>query len=108
LRARANDPNGRCLGSATGTVESFITGLLNLDNSIPELAAVRMEAMNRPPGNCTVQVIYGVKFNNEIMEAIDRRNAYITKPVGDILKATIEQGVRIALTAELAKKNGSQ
>src|SRR6185503_7725459 len=105
LRARANDPNGTCLGNAAGVVQAFLTKIL-VGSDFPEVAALRTELAQRPPGSCTVQVIYGVKINNGLMEVIHRRNVVISKTLGDILKDTVEQGVRIALTAELAKKRG--
>jgi hypothetical protein len=108
LRAKANEPGGKCLGGALGPVDGFLGRVLSAGVALPEMSELMMEIQRRPEGNCTVQVIYGVKINNELMEALHRRNTFINKTVGDILKDTVEQGVRIALTAELAKKNGTR
>ncbi len=99
----------RCVGSDTvsGLLERTMSGLDSLRGSVaagsqPMLADVRAQLAQRG-GSCTVQSLKAILANQELMRAIHEHNDRLAPAVVDILRPTIEQGVRIALTAERAK-----
>ena len=99
----------RCVGSDTvsGLLERTMAGLDSLRGSVapgnqPMLADVRAQLAERG-GSCTVQSLKAILANQLLMRAIHQHNDRLAPAVVDILRPTIEQGVRIALTAERAK-----
>jgi hypothetical protein len=59
-------------------------------------------------GSCTVQILKVVRANHDLTAAIHKHNNKLATPVVAIIKPTIEQGVRIGVTTELAKKRGEK
>jgi hypothetical protein len=59
-------------------------------------------------GSCTVQILRAIRANHDLTAAIHKHNDKLSKPVVAIIKSTIEQGVRIGVTTELAKKRGEK
>lgn len=111
MRARAAEPKAKCLGSdAVGTLarklielKPFATGVeaLNIDDIVNDL-------QTGGDGSCTVQILKAVRANHDLTAAIHKHNTKLAKPVVAIIKPTIEQGVRIGVTTELAKKRGEK
>ncbi|HYE92314.1 MAG TPA: hypothetical protein VEA38_14895 [Terriglobales bacterium] len=110
LRAEAAEPKGTCLGSdlVGGLAASllkfrgFATGTeLDIDKIVETLRT-------KGAGSCTVQILRIVRANHDITAAIHQKNEVLAPAVIDIIRPTIEQGVRIAVTTELAKKRGEK
>jgi hypothetical protein len=111
MRARSAEPKAKCIGSdAVGSLakqllglKSFATGAesLNIDEIVTSL-------QTGGDGSCTVQILKVVRANHDLTAAIHKHNDKLTRPVVDIIGPTIEQGVRIGVTTELAKKRGQK
>lgn len=111
MRARAAEPKATCIGSdAVGSLtrkliqlKPFAAGVdsLNIDEIVGRL-------QSGGTGSCTVYILEAVRGNHDITAAIHQHNDKLTKPVVDIIRPTIEQGVRIGVTTELAKKRGEK
>lgn len=107
-RARAMDDGPTCLPA-----KYVELGIEALKRKVSEVRALVPDTTGSPEnttssdaGSCTVVVLTAVKDNNEILERIHERNRRLSKVVLDIVGPTVEQGVRIALKNELAKKRG--
>jgi hypothetical protein len=111
MRAHAAEPKANCIGSdAVGalarkllSLKPFAGGVsdLNLDDVVKGL-------QSGGAGSCTVQILKVVRANHDLTAAIHKQNNKLVKPVVDIISPTIEQGVRIGVTTELAKKRGEK
>jgi hypothetical protein len=111
MRARAAEPKATCLGSdAVGFLSAQLVKLKGFSSGVEALnideVVKGLQAGN--DGSCTVQILKVVRANHDLTAAIHKKNDKLTKPVVDIIKPTIEQGVRIGVTTELAKKRGEK
>jgi hypothetical protein len=111
MRARAAEPKATCIGNDAVAflakelfgLKPFAEGTKALD--IEELV---QSLTTGEDGSCTVQILKAVRANHNITAAIHQHNDKLSKPVVAIIKPTIEQGVRIGVTTELAKKRGEK
>lgn len=111
MRARAAEPESTCIGNDVVALlakellglKPFAEGSKDLD--ITELV---QRLQTGGDGSCTVQILKAVRANLDITAAIHRHNDKLSMPVVAIIKPTIEQGVRIGVTTELAKKRGEK
>lgn len=111
MRARAAEPKAKCIGS--DAVSSLAGKLLQLRPFAEATEGLSVEEIveglkSGEEGSCTVQILKVVRANHDLTAAIHKHNDKLTKPVVAIIKPTIEQGVRIGLTTELAKKRGEK
>src|SRR5262249_28386819 len=111
MRARAAEPKANCIGS--DVVTSLADKLLQLKPFAAATAGLNIEEIVKglksgEEGSCTVQILRVVRANHDLTAAIHKHNDKLTQPVVAIIKPTIEQGVRIGLTTELAKKRGEK
>jgi hypothetical protein len=109
MRARAAEPQATCTGNAA--VASLAKELLGLKPFAEGTTDLYLEELVQglqtgSDGSCTVQILKAVKANHDLTAAIHQHNDKLSPPVVAILKPTIEQGVRIGVTTELAKKRG--
>jgi hypothetical protein len=111
MRARAAEPKANCIGSdAVGVLarklielKPFATGAESL-----KIEEIVKGLQTGGDGSCTVQVLKVVRANHDLTAAIHKENDKLTPPVVAIIRPTIEQGVRIGVTTELAKKRGEK
>jgi hypothetical protein len=111
MRARAAEPKANCTGSdSVGflakkllELKPFATGVQALD-----VDQIVNDLQRGGDGSCTVQILKVVRANHDLTAAIHKRNNKLATPVVAIIKPTIEQGVRIGVTTELAKKRGEK
>lgn len=111
MRARAAEPKANCIGS--DVVSSLAGKLLQLEPFVASTGELNIEEIvqglkSGEEGSCTVQILRVVRANHDLTAAIHKHNDKLTKPVVAIIKPTIEQGVRIGVTTELAKKRGEK
>lgn len=111
MRARAAEPKANCIGS--DVVTSLAEKLLQLKPFAAATEGLNIEEIVKglksgEEGSCTVQILRVVRANHDLTAAIHKHNDKLTQPVVAIIKPTIEQGVRIGLTTELAKKRGEK
>lgn len=111
MRARAAEPKANCIGS--DVVTSLAGKLLQLKPFIAATEDLNIEEIvtrlkSGEEGSCTVQILRVVRANHDLTAAIHKHNDKLTKPVVAIIKPTIEQGVRIGVTTELAKQRGEK
>jgi hypothetical protein len=111
MRARAAEPKANCIGS--DVVTSLTGKLLQLKPFVAATEDLDIEEIVKglksgEEGSCTVQILRVVRANHDLTAAIHKHNDKLTKPVVAIIKPTIEQGVRIGVTTELAKKRGEK
>lgn len=111
LRARATEPQGRCLG-AEG-VAALAAQLLKLKPFAAATADLHLEtaiqgAQSDAEGSCTVQILRVIRANHALTAIIHQHNDKLTPPVITIIKPTLEQGVRIGVITELAKQRGTR
>jgi hypothetical protein len=111
MRARAAEPKANCIGS--DSVGLLARKLLELKPFATGVGAVNVDAIVKDlqtggDGSCTVQILKVVRANHDLTGAIHQHNDKLAKPVVAIIKPTIEQGVRIGVTTELAKKRGEK
>jgi hypothetical protein len=111
MRARAAEPKAICIGS--DVVTSLAGELLQLKPFVAATEGLNIEEIvnglkSGGEGSCTVQILRVVRANHDLTAAIHKHNDKLTKPVVAIIKPTIEQGVRIGVTTELAKKRGEK
>lgn len=117
LRAKAQDEKGACIGSdLTGKgislfLSKLTTTLVPLAKDVPggddlinQLNALQSSDGLTDAGSCTVVVLTGVKANHLLIELIHEKEKRLQPVVIRIMKPLVEQGVRIALKNELAKK----
>lgn len=109
-RARASE-DGNCLpanviGDGIQRLVETVLKLEGLASQIPESGAIFARLKEPRSGSCTVIVLLVVKDNHDIVELIHKHNDRLAPVVVDIVRPTVEQGVRIALKNELAKKRG--
>ncbi|MBI5408441.1 MAG: hypothetical protein HZA14_03640 [Nitrospirae bacterium] len=112
LRAEAGAKLDKCAGSQM--VNDAIDKLLSSEKFLKGLGVagdlfddIKNEREN-PAGSCTVVMLKIVKRNHQIMETIHKKENNLVGPVIDILKPTIEQGVKMVLKIELSKKRGER
>lgn len=111
MRAKAAEPKATCIGNdAVAVLAKQLLGLKPFATSAPELDIDTLvkSLQTSDDGSCTVQILKAVKANHEITAAIHQHNNKLSAPVVAIIKPTIEQGVRIGVTTELAKKRGEK
>lgn len=111
MRARAAEPKAKCIGS--DVVTSLAAELLRLQPFVAATEDLNIEEIvtrlkSGEEGSCTVQILRMVRANHDLTAEIHKRNNKLTKPVVAIIKPTIEQGVRIGVTTELAKQRGEK
>jgi hypothetical protein len=111
MRARAAEPKANCIGS--DVVTSLAGRLLQLKPFITATEDLNIEEIVKglksgEEGSCTVQILRAIRANHDLTAAIHKHNDKLSKPVVAIIKSTIEQGVRIGVTTELAKKRGEK
>jgi len=111
MRARAAEPKANCIGS--DVVTSLAGRLLQLKPFITATEDLNIEEIVKglksgEEGSCTVQILRAIRANHDLTAAIHKHNDKLSKPVVAIIRPTIEQGVRIGVTTELAKKRGEK
>ena len=111
MRARAAEPKANCIGS--DVVTSLAGRLLQLKPFVTATEDLNIEEIVKglksgEEGSCTVQILRAIRANHDLTAAIHKHNDKLSKPVVAIIKSTIEQGVRIGVTTELAKKRGEK
>lgn len=111
MRARAAEPKANCIGS--DVVTSLAGRLLQLKPFITATENLNIEEIVKglksgEEGSCTVQILRAIRANHDLTAAIHKQNDKLSKPVVAIIRPTIEQGVRIGVTTELAKKRGEK
>lgn len=103
LKAQADDPDGRCptvdLAARAATLFADLGDLGDDD-----LISQSRERLAEIEGNCTVKQVSLIRANQALVEAIHKRNDRLQPAVAGIVRDTVEQSVRIALTAERAKR----
>ncbi|HSV29013.1 MAG TPA: hypothetical protein VLL76_05625 [Candidatus Omnitrophota bacterium] len=104
MRARVADKTGTCVGTNNKLISDLVVKLVDGAKLLKDAGDLQTALEQRPAGNCTVQALYTVKLNNDLMAAIHQHNVTLKPLVAGIVKQTVEQGVRIALTAENSKK----
>ncbi|MHA1569793.1 MAG: hypothetical protein ACTSXZ_10005 [Alphaproteobacteria bacterium] len=112
-RARVTEDTDRCLpadyaGRGIAALVGKINDLLPLTQEMPEAGRIFANLRARGSGSCTVVVLRAVRANHDILQIIHRHNDKLAAVVVDIVTPTIEQGVRIALKNELAKRRGGE
>lgn len=112
-RARATQSSDRCLTAdyAGRGIETFVGklyDLLPLTQEMPEAGRIFANLKEKGSGSCTVVVLRAVRANHDLLQIIHRHNDKLASVVVDIVTPTIEQGVRIALKNELAKRRGDE
>ena len=110
-RAKAMDEGLACLPAkyvelGIGALEKKVSDARALVPAVSTGSDSSSASGTSDKDSCTVVVLTKVKDNNEILEQIHKRNGKLAPVVLDIVKPTVEQGVRIALKNELAKKRG--
>lgn len=55
-------------------------------------------------GSCTVVALKAVRANNQILEALHRKNGHLRPGVAALVRGLLEDSIRIALRIEKAKK----
>jgi hypothetical protein len=111
MRARAAEPKANCIGS--DSVGLLARKLLELKPFAAGVGTLNVDAIVKDlqtagDGSCTVQILKVVRANHDLTAAIHKHNNTLATPVVAIIKPTIEQGVRIGVTTELAKKRGEK
>lgn len=111
MRARAAEPRANCIGS--DVVTSLAGKLLQLKPFVAATEDLNIEDIvtrlkSGEGGSCTVQILRVVRANHDLTAAIHKHNDKLTKQVVAIIEPTIEQGVRIGVTTELAKQRGEK
>ncbi|MBL1419903.1 MAG: hypothetical protein COC24_005275 [Alphaproteobacteria bacterium] len=117
VQAEAADPSGNCFASKTinasmsilaNTAIQPITLLeekFNFDSGLSKLLDPKdTQKFDLSLGSCTTITIKVVAANNLIIQKFHKEEIFLTKASADIFKAIIQDGIRIALKAELSKK----
>lgn len=111
MRASAAEPKANCIGS--DVVASLAGKLLQMKDAVGATEGLNIDEIvnglkSGEEGSCTVQILRVIRANHGLTAAVHKHNDKLTKPVIAIIKPTIEQGVRIGVTTELAKKRGEK
>jgi hypothetical protein len=111
MRAKAAEPKANCIGS--DAVSSLAGKLLQFKSLVVATEDLNIDEIvnglkSGEGGSCTVQILRVVRANHDLTAAIHKHNDKLTKPVVAIIRPTIEQGVRIGVTTELAKQRGEK
>lgn len=111
VKAEAEAPGGNCATShlASKAVDSFVNKtaeqLAQIGSEAADVAAeMKSDTSVLQEGSCTVVVLKTLRLNHEILESLHRENEYLVPPLSTIALRNMEDGIRIALINENAKK----
>lgn len=111
VKAEAEAPGGNCATSrlASKAVDSFLNKtadqLAQVGGEASDVAAeLRSDTSVLQEGSCTVVVLKTLRLNHEMLEEKHREKEYLVPPLSTIYLRTMEDGIRIALINENAKK----